>query len=137
MCRGYDAGTMRVLAGALLAALAPGPALPAAGQLAVTLDAHRLAGTCAVISRANIVAYDASAGHVVTYRFVRSDGSVSRTGRLAFSGEGAVAQSVADRWTPRGASPWVALELLAPERIRSRRVRVSAPCARGVLAATR
>jgi hypothetical protein len=128
---------MRVLAGALLAALAAGPAPSAAGTVAVTLGARPLAGSCAVVSSATIVAYDASTVRVVSYRFVRSDGSVSRTGRLAFSGEGAVAQSVSDAWTPRGAAPWVALEILAPERLRSRRVPVPARCARGVVAATR
>ncbi|HEX3465417.1 MAG TPA: hypothetical protein VHS78_15315 [Candidatus Elarobacter sp.] len=128
---------MRVLVGALLAALATGPVRSATGDLAVTLDAHRVAGSCAVVSSATVVAYDARAPRVVTYRFVRSDGSVSRTGLLAFSGEGAVAQSVSDAWTPRGAAPWVALEIVSPERMRSPRVRVTAPCARGVVAATR
>ena len=128
---------MRVLAGALLAALATGPAPSAAGDLVVTLDAHPLARSCAVLSSATITAYDARAARVVSYRFVRSDGSVSRTGRLAFSGEGAVAQSVTDEWTPRGAAPWVALEVVAPERLRSPRVRVTARCSRGVVAATR
>jgi hypothetical protein len=128
---------MRVLAGALLAALATGPAPSAAGDLAVTLGAHPLARSCAVVSSATITAYDARAARVVSCRFVRSDGSVSRTGRLAFSGEGAVAQSVTDEWTPRGAAPWIALEIIAPERMRSHRVRVGARCSRGVVAATR
>jgi hypothetical protein len=128
---------MRVLAGALLAAIATGPVSPASDQLAVTLDAQPSARSCAVVSRATIVAYDASAARSVSYRFVRSDGSVSRTGRLAFSGEGAVAQSVADTWTPRGSAPWVALEIVAPQRVRSQRLRVASRCARGVVAATR
>lgn len=128
---------MRVLAGALLAALAAGPVSPAPDELAVTLDARPAPRSCAVVSRATITAYDASAARAVSFRFVRSDGSVSRTGRLAFSGEGAVAQSVADAWTPRGTAPWVALEILAPHRVRSQRLHVSSRCARGVVAATR
>ena len=127
---------MRVLAGALLAALAAGPNLPVAGNLAATLATHRIAGSCAVVSTATIVAYDAAAGRDVTYRFVRSDGSVSAPGRLSFSGGGALAQSVRDRWTPRGAAPWVALEITSPERVRSPRIAVASRCARGVVAAS-
>jgi|ERR1035437_8529176 hypothetical protein len=128
---------MRVLAGALLAMLATGPDALGSGTLAVTLDARPLAGSCAVLSRATIVAYDARSPRVVSYRFVRSDGTASATGRLAFSGDGAVAQSVADRWTPHGRAPWVALEILAPERMRSQRVAAVAHCTGRDLAATR
>jgi hypothetical protein len=128
---------MRVLAGALLAMLATGPDALGSGTLAVTLDAHPLAGSCAVISRATIVAYDAHTRRVVSYRFVRSDGSSSPVGRIAFSGDGAVAQSVGDRWTPHGTAPWVALEILAPERMRSPRAAAPARCAERDLAATR
>jgi hypothetical protein len=127
---------MRVLAGALLAMLATGSQALGAANLAVTLAARPLAGSCAIVSSATIVAYDARSREV-SYRFVRSDGSVSPTGRLAFSGEGAVAQSVADRWTPRGPAPWVALEILAPERVRSNRVAVLARCPDRDLAASR
>src|SRR6202011_1135227 len=126
---------MRVLAGALLAMLATGPGL-AAGTLAVTLASHPLAGSCAVVSNATIVAYDARSRRDVSYRFVRSDGTVSRTGRLAFARDGAIAQSVADRWTPRGPAPWVSLEILSPERVRSQRVAVAARCPGRALAAT-
>jgi hypothetical protein len=127
---------MRVLAGALLAMLATGPDARGSGTLAVTLDARPLAGSCAIVSRATIVAYEPRGRRDVSYRFVRSDGTVSKTGRLAFSGDGAIAQSVADRWTPHGRSPWVALEILAPERVRQR---VAAPthCTARALAATR
>ncbi|MBV8300099.1 MAG: hypothetical protein JO083_11205, partial [Candidatus Eremiobacteraeota bacterium] len=99
---------MRVFAGALLAVLAAGPDPSGAGNIAVTLDARPLARSCAVVSTATIVAYDASTPHEVSYRFVRSDGSVSRTGTLAVAGDGAVAQAVRDTWTPRGTAPWVA-----------------------------
>jgi len=88
-------------------------------------------------STATIVAYDAPHSREVAYRFVRSDGTVSRTERLALAGEGAVAQSVRDRWTPRGAAPWIALEIIAPERVRSQRVAVAQRCTRGQLAASR
>jgi hypothetical protein len=128
---------MRVLAGALLAMLATGPDALGSGTLAVTLDARPLAGSCAVLSRATIIAYDARSRRVVSYRFVRSDGTVSPIGRLAFSGEGAVAQSVADRWTPHGPAPWVAIEILAPERMRSPRAAAVARCANRDLAAAR
>jgi hypothetical protein len=128
---------MRVLAGAFLAMLATGPTLmgPAAG-IGLTLDAHPTA-RCAVITTATIVAYDATAQPNVSYRFVRSDGSVSRTGRLAFAGDGAVAQSVRDTWTPHGAAPWIALEVTSPQRIRSPRHAVTQRCPRHLLAATR
>jgi hypothetical protein len=128
---------MRVVTGAFLAMLATGPTLsgPAAG-IAVSVDAHP-APHCAVVATATIVAYDAAAQHIVSYRFVRSDGTVSPTGRLAFSGDGAVAQSVRDRWTPRGASPWIALEVTAPQRVRSARHPVARRCPRPLLATTR
>jgi hypothetical protein len=129
--------TMRVLAGALLAMLATGPDALGAGSLAVTLDTRPLAGSCAVVSRATIVAYDARSRRVVAYRFVRSDGTASPTGRLTLRGDGAVAQSVAARWTPHGPAPWVALEILAPERMRSQRTAAVAHCANRDLAATR
>ena len=127
---------MRVFAGALLALLAAGPNLAGTGNIAVTLDARPLARSCAVVSTATIVAYDASNPHDVAYRFVRSDGSVSRTGTLAVAGDGAVAQSVRDTWTPRGTAPWVALEIISPERLRSPRHPVTARCAHGEIAAS-
>jgi hypothetical protein len=129
---------MRVLAGALLAMLATGPNLPGTGNVAVTLAAAPgAARSCAVVSTATVVAYDATAVRELTYRFVRSDGTASRSARLTFAGEGAVAQSVRDEWTPRGSAPWVALEITAPERMRSQRLAVTPRCARGVVAATR
>jgi hypothetical protein len=127
---------MRVFAGALLAVLATGPGLPGGGDVAVTVAVKPAAYACAVVSTGTIVAYDAQAPREVRYRFVRSDGSVSKTGRLTFSGDGAVAQSVRDQWSPHGASPWVALEIVAPEHVRSQRVAVTARCANGVLAAS-
>ncbi|MBV8579902.1 MAG: hypothetical protein JOZ86_04650 [Candidatus Eremiobacteraeota bacterium] len=127
---------MRVFAGALLALFATGPDLAGAGSLAVTLDAHPAPKSCAVVSTATIVAYDATTAREVAYRFVRSDGTSSPTGRIAFSGEGAVAQSVRDTWTPRGTPAWVSLEIVAPQRIRSRRVAVASRCARRMIAAT-
>ena len=127
---------MRVFAGAFLALLAAGSNPAGAGSIAVTLDARPLAGSCAVVSTATIVAYDASTPHDVAYRFVRSDGSVSRTGTLAVAGDGAVAQSVRDTWTPRGTAPWVALEIVSPERLRSPRHAVAARCAHGEIAAS-
>ena len=127
---------MRVFAGALLAVLVAGPDLAAAGNIAVTLEARPLAGSCAVVSTATIVAYDARTPHDVAYRFVRSDGSVSRTGTLSVAGDGAVAQAVHDTWTPRGTAPWVALEIVSPERLRSPRRAVTARCARGEIAAS-
>ncbi|HEX3549598.1 MAG TPA: hypothetical protein VHT53_04445 [Candidatus Elarobacter sp.] len=128
---------MRVLVGALLATLAAGPNLPVPGNLAVAIDA-RPGRNCAIVSTATITAYDARARAVeVAYRFVRSDGSVSRTGRIALAGDGVVAQSVRDEWTPRGASPWVALEILAPERLRSQRAAAAPRCQHREIAASR
>jgi hypothetical protein len=128
---------MRVLAGALLATLAAGPGIPGHGDLAMTVAVHAAAAhACAVVSTATIVAYDASKAPNVTYRFVRSDGTASRTGRLAFAGDGAAAQSVRDEWTPHGTAPWIALEITAPQRIRSNRVAVAPRCSAAVLAAT-
>ena len=116
--------------------LAAGPALPGPeAGLAVTLDA-RAGARCTVIATATIVAYDATSQRTITYRFVRSDGTVSPTGRLAFAGEGAVAQSVRDTWTPHGASPWVALEVTSPQRIRYPHHAVVQRCPRRLLAAT-
>jgi hypothetical protein len=127
---------MRVLAGAFLAMLATGPTLPGpAAGIGMTLDAHP-AARCAVTTTATIVAYDASAQPNIAYRFVRSDGTVSPTGRLAFAGNGAVAQSVRDTWTPHGAAPWIALEVTSPQRIRSSRHAVAQRCPRRLLAAT-
>jgi hypothetical protein len=127
---------MRVAVGAFLAMLAAGPALPGpAAGLAMTLDAHPSA-RCAVTTTATIVAYDATAPRSVAYRFVRSDGTTSRAGRLTFAGGGAVAQSVRDTWTPSGPSPWIALELTAPQTIRSPRHALARRCARPLLAAT-
>jgi hypothetical protein len=128
---------MPALAGALLAMLVIGPNLPAAGGLAVTLQTHPRPRSCAVVSTATIVAYDASARRAVAYRFVHSDGSVSASGRLTFAGEGALAQSVRDEWTPRGASSWVVLEITAPERVRSQRIAARPHCPRRIVAATR
>ena len=127
---------MRVLAGALLALLATGPNLAGSGGLAVTIAAQPLAGSCAVASTATITAYDAGA-HDVAYRFVRSDGTASRAGRLIFSGDGAVAQSVRDDWKPHGAAAWVELEITAPRHVRSQRIAVTSRCPRRVAAATR
>jgi hypothetical protein len=127
---------MRVFAGALLAVITTGPQLAASGNLAVTLNAQPQPRSCAVVSIATIVAYDAPRSRDVAYRFVRSDGTVSRTERLAFAGDGAVAQSVRDRWTPHGAAPWIALEIVAPERLRSQRLAVAQRCSHGQLAAT-
>jgi len=127
---------MRVFASALLAVLATGPGLTAQSSLAVTLAAHPVTRSCAVASTATIVAYDANVPHDVAYRFVRSDGSVSPIGRVSFGGDGAVAQAVRDTWTPRGKAPWVALEIVAPERVSSRRVRVTSHCPGRVLATT-
>jgi len=127
---------MRVLAGAFLAMIATGPDLPgSAAGIAMTLDA-RPAARCAVVTTATIVAYDASAQASISYRFVRSDGSVSPTGRLAFAGDGAVAQSVRDTWTPHGTAPWIALEVTSPQRIRSPHHAVAQRCPRRLLAAT-
>jgi len=127
---------MRVLAGAFLAMLATGPTVPGpAAGIGMTLDAHQ-AARCAVITTATIVAYDTRAQRDVSYRFVRSDGSVSPTGRLAFAGDGAVAQSVRDTWTPHGTAPWIALEVTSPQRIRSPRHAVAQRCPRRLLAAT-
>jgi hypothetical protein len=127
---------MRVLAGAFLAMLATGPNLPGPGAgIAMTLDA-RPAARCAVITTATIVAYDASAQPSIAYRFVRSDGTVSPTGHLAFAGDGAVAQSVRDTWTPHGTAPWIALEVTSPQRIRSPHHAVAQRCPRPLLAAT-
>jgi hypothetical protein len=128
---------MRVLAGALLAALASGPDLHGAGNLAVTLGAQPLGHTCAIVSTATITAHDASTRPNIAYRFVRSDGTVSPTGRLTFAGDGSMAQSVRDQWQPTGAAPWVALEITAPERVRSNRVAVTPRCPPRVAAAVR
>ena len=128
---------MRVLAGAFLAMLATGPTLSGpGGGIGVTLDAHP-AARCAVTATATIVAYDATSQPNISYRFVRSDGSASSTGHLAYAGGGAVAQSVRDTWTPRGASPWIALEVTSPQRVRTPRHAVTQRCPRRVLAATR
>lgn len=123
---------MRVLAAAVLAASVNGH--PGGDTLAVTIDAHRLAHSCTVASTATIVAFDAGTARVVSYRFVRSDGSVSRVGRLALAGDGAVAQSVSDRWTPRDAAPWVAFEIVTPERIRSAHAPVTPRCSHALAA---
>ena len=128
---------MRVAVGAFLAMFATGATLPgAAGGLAMTLDA-RPSARCAVTTTATIVAFDATAARTVAYRFVRSDGTASRTGRLTFAGDGAVAQSVRDTWTPNGLSPWIALELTGPQTIRSPHHALVRRCSRPLLAATR
>ena len=127
---------MRVFAGAFLAMLATGPTLPGpGGGIGVTLDAHP-AARCAVTTIATIVAYDATAQPNIAYRFVRSDGSRSPMGHLAYAGGGAVAQSVRDTWTPHGATPWIALEVTSPQRMRSARRAVAQRCPRRLLAAT-
>jgi hypothetical protein len=127
---------MRVVTGAFLAMLATGPTLPGpAAGLAMTLDA-RPAARCAVVTTATITAYDTTVQRNVSYRFVRSDGTFSPAGRLAFAGDGAVAQSVRDIWTPRGTSPWIALEITGPPPIRSQRRAVTQRCPRPLLAAT-
>jgi len=127
---------MRVVAGAFLAMLSAGPTLPGpAAGIAVTLDA-RPAARCAVTTTATITAYDTTAQRSVAYRFVRSDGTVSPAGHLTYAGEGAVAQSVRDTWTPRGAAPWIALELVAPQRLRSQRRTLVQRCPRPLFAAT-
>ena len=126
---------MRVFAGALLAVLATGP-VQGHGELAVTLAAHTSTHACAVLTTATIVAYEATTARDVRYHFIRSDGTLSPTGRLALSGDGAVAQSVTDEWTPHGSAPWIALEIIAPEHVRSHRVPVTARCSRRVLAET-
>ncbi len=127
---------MRVVVGAFLAMLATGPTLPGpAAGLAMTLDA-RPAGHCAVVTTATIVAYDTVVQRTISYRFVRSDGTFSPTGRLAFAGDGAVAQSVRDTWTPRGTSPWIALEITDPQRVSSPHHAVARRCPRPLLAAT-
>jgi hypothetical protein len=126
---------MRVLAGALLAMLATGPVPSGAASFGMTLATRPLAaGSCTVVSTATIVAYDAAAARDVSYRFIRSDGTASRTAHLAFTGDGALAQSVRDRWTPSGASPWVALEITAPDHVRSQRVAITPRCGRPVVA---
>lgn len=129
--------TMSVLAGALAAILVTGPDLRGAGSLAVSLETRPVPRSCAVVSTATIVAYDAAAPHSIAYRFVHSDGTVSPSGRLTFTGEGALAQSVRDEWTPHGASPWVVLEIAAPERLRSHRSAAAPRCPRRIVAATR
>lgn len=128
---------MRVFASALLALLASGPDFSGRGELAVTIGASSLPGSCVVTSSATIVAYDARTAREVVYHFTHSDGSVSGSGRLAFSGNGAAAQSVRDTWTPRGKHPWVAVDITQPERVRSRRVMLSPPCERGIVATVR
>jgi hypothetical protein len=124
---------MRVLVAAIVAALSTGTP-PPAGDLAVTIDAHRVARSCAVASTATIVAFDAAASRVVSYRFVRSDGSASPVGHVILGGDGAVAQSVRDEWKPRGSSPWVAFEVIAPHRLRSTRAAIASTCAHGAIA---
>jgi len=121
---------MRVLAGLLLAVLVTA-SLPGHGDLAVTL-ALRPAHACTVIGTAAIVSYGGSVSREVGYRFVHSDGSAGPSGRLAFAGHGALAQSVSDEWTPRGRAPWMALEIVTPKRVRSPQVAAS-PCARRLL----
>jgi hypothetical protein len=127
---------MPALAGALLAMLVTGPNSPGTGGLAVTLETHPRPRSCAVVSTATIIAYDASTRRAVAYRFVHSDGTVSSSGRLTFAGEGALAQSVRDEWTPRGAFSWVALEITAPEHLRSQRSAARPHCPRRIVAAT-
>ena len=124
---------MRLMVGVLLAVLVTGSAYADRGSIAVTIAGSPIAGSCAVRATATVIAYDAASSREVTYRFVRSDGSASAVGRLTLAGTGAVAQSVSDRWTPRGPSPWVALEVLGDDRVRSPHLAV-ARCAHGDLA---
>jgi hypothetical protein len=124
---------MRVVVVAFLAAFAGGPPL-ADASLAVSIDARPIARSCSIASTGTIVAFDAGTTGIVTYRFVHSDGTFSTTGRLAFDGDGAVAQSVRDTWTPHGPAPWVALEVLAPHHVRSARVPLT-PCRAAITAA--
>ncbi len=124
---------MRVFA-ALLVVLATG-STAAATDVAATMDARPVARGCALTSGATIVAYDARGAREVFYRFVRSDGSASRIGRVAFEGDGAVAQAVRDTWTPRGAAPWVALEIVSPGHLRTARLALTPPCRHGTIAA--
>ena len=128
----YADPTMRVFA-ALLVAFATGSSA-AATDVAATMDARAIAHGCAVRSGATIVAYDA---REVIYRFVHSDGSVAPAGRIAFDGAGAVARAVTDTWTPHGAAPWVALEIVAPSRLRTPHLAVTPPCAHGAVATTK
>lgn len=127
---------MQLALGALLAVMTTGSTHGAGADLAVSLAAAPVAGSCAIVSTATIVSFDTTATREITYRFVRSDGTVSPIGRLALAGDGAVAQSVRDAWTPRGAAPWVALEIVAPRRIRSGRLVLTQPsrCAHVVAA---
>lgn len=123
---------MRVFAGLLLAALVTA-SLPGHGDLAVTLDLRPAAHACTVVGTATIVSYGGSGSREVGYRFVHSDGTTGPSGRLAFAGDGALAQSVSDEWTPRGRAPWMALEIVAPKRVRSPQVAAASPCARRLL----
>ena len=125
---------MRLLVGVVLAVLVTGSAFADRGAVAVTIAGTPVAGSCAVRAAATVVAYDAASTREIAYRFVRSDGSTSRIGRLTLAGTGAVAQSVSDRWIPRGSAPWIALEVVNGEHVRSPRLAV-APCAHGDLAA--
>lgn len=119
---------MRVPAGLLLAVLLAGAAPAASRSVAVSLTSQPVPGSCAVLSTATIVTFDLPAAHQVRYRFVRSDGSVSPVATVALGGDGAVARSVEDRWTPRGAKPWVALEVLGSRSLRSAHSPIAAPC---------
>lgn len=119
---------MRFAAGLLLAVLLAGAAPAAPAAVAVRLASRPVPGSCAVLSTATIVGYDLPPAQRVRYRFVRSDGSLSPPATLALGGDGAVARSVVDRWTPRGAAPWIAVEILTPQRTRSARLTVTPHC---------
>ena len=123
---------MRVFAGLLLAVLVTA-SLPGHGDLAVTLDLRPAAHACTVIGTATIVSYGSSGPREIGYRFVHSDGSAGPSGRLAFAGEGALAQSVTDEWSPRGRAPWMALEIVAPKHVRSAQVAAASRCARNLV----
>jgi hypothetical protein len=126
---------MTAAVGALIGALLNEPDGPArGGDLRVTLASRLLARSCSIESTATIVAYDANAAHEIVYRFVRSDGSSSPDARIDLSGDGAVAQSVRDRWTPHAHASWVMLEILAPQHVRTPRVAITSRCAHRVVA---
>ena len=125
---------MRALAAAAVAVLLTGPASAQGADIAVTVGAHMVAGSCAVLATATITAYDTARTHDIVYHFVRSDGSASAPGHLGFSGGGAVAQSVVDTWMPRGADAWIALEITSPQKTRTRNVPVVSHCAHRVVA---
>lgn len=127
---------MRWLIGGMLAVLMAGPASAFTdGDAGVAASLAAVPAGCAVTTTATIVAYDLARTRTIAYRFVRSDGSASTGGSMRFAGAGgAAAQSVSDTWVPRGATPWVALEISGGANFRSRNVSVGTRCARPDLA---